>query len=100
MVLKQCTASGLAGRSGLTVHVPVVEGSCTESDSATVPGNQNKALTPHLSKQALIENSFYMNHFASEVQGVNSIQCVFCLCERVIPAKHGTTPRTLYMPAH
>lgn len=40
MVLEQCMASGLAGLSGLTVHAPVVEGSCTENDPATVPGNQ------------------------------------------------------------
>lgn len=40
MVLQQCMASGQAGPSGLTVHVPVVEGSCTESVPATAPGNQ------------------------------------------------------------
>lgn len=33
-------ASGRAGPSGPTVHVHVVEGSCTERDPATAPGNQ------------------------------------------------------------
>lgn len=40
MVLKQYMASGRAGPSGPIVHVPVVEGSCTERDPATAPGNQ------------------------------------------------------------
>lgn len=40
MVLEQYMASGRAGPSGPTVHVHVVEGSCTERDPATAPGNQ------------------------------------------------------------
>lgn len=70
MVLEQYMASGQAGPSGPTVHVHVVEGSCTERDPATAPGNQQlKDSDTALQNHSDIETSllfFLINHAFEE----------------------------------